>query len=151
GERRRVEGDRRPEPTARASSGLTDAGKRGDRNVDLRRPYPTPPFPGIRRRARVAATRSSLHTLISWSAFPLILGGGLWATVVLAPSLGTSGATAVGINACVLVLLVCEALCPYETAWRRSHGDVGTDVAHALVSGIGVGQLVRAATQTASA
>jgi sterol desaturase/sphingolipid hydroxylase (fatty acid hydroxylase superfamily) len=91
-----------------------------------------------------------LHAVAPWPAFPLILGGGLCATVLLAPHLGTTAATAVAANTCVMAMILCEALWPYEAAWRRSHGDVLTDLAHALVSGIGVSQLLRAATQTAS-
>jgi sterol desaturase/sphingolipid hydroxylase (fatty acid hydroxylase superfamily) len=79
--------------------------------------------------------------------FPLILGATIGLAIALLPHLGppltlviceTLGASAIAIG---------ERLWPFRVRWNQSHGDVGTDLLHATVSGIGTTQLMRAWVQ----
>jgi sterol desaturase/sphingolipid hydroxylase (fatty acid hydroxylase superfamily) len=88
----------------------------------------------MRHRLRVAA---------SWGIFPLILGGALATTLVLMPRIGAVAALMVGQVTGLVAVAVAERLLPFRAAWNRAHGDVVTDILHALVSGLGTTQLVR--------
>lgn len=83
--------------------------------------------------------------------FPLILFGALAAVQLLSSSLGIVGAAAVVQTAVILLLIPLEQLVPFRDEWRRSHGDLGTDIWHAIVSGIGTTQLAKPLVQLASA
>lgn len=84
--------------------------------------------------------------LRSWLVFIVIVGGALWSTVALAPWLGAAGATTAATVGGIAAIAAGEWLWPHERAWLRSHGDVSTDVLHAVFSDVGCKQLVRAAT-----
>lgn len=83
------------------------------------------------------------HAVASWLTFPVILGSSLAAAIGLAPSLGPPLAVAVAQAGAAFAIVVAERLWPYQHAWNHSHGDVLTDVLHALVSGLGTTQLLR--------
>jgi len=76
-----------------------------------------------------------------------IVGGALWATVALVPSLGVPAATGIATAAGLLAIAIGERIWPYERPWLRSHGDVGTDVLHAVFSDVVCKQIVRGLTQ----
>ncbi|MGH7787352.1 MAG: sterol desaturase family protein, partial [Candidatus Binatia bacterium] len=79
--------------------------------------------------------------------FPAILGGALGLAMWLAPWLGPATALAVTQTVAVIAIIVAEQRWPFRAAWGRSHGDVLTDVAHAVVSGIGTSQVLRILVQ----
>jgi sterol desaturase/sphingolipid hydroxylase (fatty acid hydroxylase superfamily) len=84
---------------------------------------------------------SRARQLASWLVFPVILGGTFAAALALMPALGTPAAVAVVVVASVLAIAGAERLLPHRAEWGRSHGDVGTDVTHAFVSGIATTRL----------
>ena len=75
--------------------------------------------------------------------FVLILGGTLALALLLLPVLGAPLTLVVGQGVGAIAVAVTERLRPFRPEWNRSHGDVGTDVAHVLVSGGGAAQLAR--------
>ena len=75
--------------------------------------------------------------------FVLILGGTLALALLLLPVLGAPLTLVVGQGVGAIAVAVAERLRPFRPEWNRSHGDVGTDVAHVLVSGGGAAQLAR--------
>jgi len=81
--------------------------------------------------------------LASWLAFPVILGGALVGALGLESLLGAPLALVVAQGTAALAILVAERLWPFRRDWNRSHGDLLTDVCHAVVSGIGTTQLMR--------
>jgi sterol desaturase/sphingolipid hydroxylase (fatty acid hydroxylase superfamily) len=83
----------------------------------------------------------------SWLVFPVIVGGALLLAVVLEPRVGAVIALLVAQGSGALAIVAGERLLPFRPAWNRSHGDVVTDVAHAVVSGIGTTQIVRVLVQ----
>lgn len=87
---------------------------------------------------RVSETR-----LASRLVFPLILGGALAAALGLEPLLGAPLALLVSQGTAAVAILVAEHLWPFRREWNRSHGDLVTDVCHAVVSGIGTAQIMR--------
>ncbi len=76
-------------------------------------------------------------------AFPLILGGTLALALGLLPRLGAELTLSIATGAGLLAVVVAEQIWPYRAAWGRAQGDLGTDVLHALVSGVGTARLVR--------
>jgi sterol desaturase/sphingolipid hydroxylase (fatty acid hydroxylase superfamily) len=83
----------------------------------------------------------------SWLVFPVVLGGSLAAAILLAPHVGAPAAIVIAEAAGGLAILALEALRPFYREWRRSQGDVRTDVLHALVSGVGTANLLRPLVQ----
>jgi sterol desaturase/sphingolipid hydroxylase (fatty acid hydroxylase superfamily) len=81
--------------------------------------------------------------LASWLIFPVILGGALTAALTLEPLLGASTALLVSQGGGAIAVLLAERWWPFRRDWNRSHGDLLTDVCHAVVSGIGTAQLAR--------
>lgn len=79
--------------------------------------------------------------------FVLILAGALCGAWALVPALGLVGALIAAELAAALAILLAERRWPFRRAWLRSHGDVGTDLAHVLVSGLGMTQLMRVLVQ----
>ena len=75
--------------------------------------------------------------------FVLILGGTLALALLLLPVLGAPLTLVVGQGVGAIAVAITERLRPFRPEWNRSHGDVGTDVAHVLVSGGGAAQLAR--------
>lgn len=75
--------------------------------------------------------------------FPIILGGALAGALGLEPLLGAPLALVISQGTAAVVIIVAEQLWPFRREWNRSHGDVLTDVCHALVSGIGTTQIMR--------
>lgn len=84
-------------------------------------------------------TGSPAHSL----AFPLILGATLALAMLLLPRLGPLPTLLVAQAFGALAVLVGERLLPFRREWNRSHGDLGTDLLHAVVSGVGATQLAR--------
>jgi sterol desaturase/sphingolipid hydroxylase (fatty acid hydroxylase superfamily) len=78
-----------------------------------------------------------------WVIFPVILGGAIALALALLPHLGAVGSLVVAETVALVSVAVAEHLLPFRADWNRSHEDVGTDILHALVSGIGTTQLVR--------
>ncbi len=78
-----------------------------------------------------------------WAVFPLLLGGTIGMAIALMPALGPEGAVALALATGGLAVALSERLLPHRPSWNRSHGDVGTDALHAVVSGFGTTQLVR--------
>jgi sterol desaturase/sphingolipid hydroxylase (fatty acid hydroxylase superfamily) len=106
----------------------------------------------LRKSPRARATVAAVHkpaSLAAWAVFPLILGGAITLAIGLLPFLRPPIVLLVVQPLAVLAIVVCERLFPYRTQWNRSHGDVGTDVLHAVVSGVGTTQLVRPLIQAA--
>ena len=90
-----------------------------------------------------------VRSVAVWAAFPAILGGTIALAIALMPSLGPPGALLVAQPLAVLAIALCEHLLPYRRQWNRSHGDIGTDVIHAVVSGVGTAQVIRPLAQAA--
>jgi sterol desaturase/sphingolipid hydroxylase (fatty acid hydroxylase superfamily) len=91
-------------------------------------------------RARSAAT---------WVVFPLVMGGTIATAIALLPHVGAAVTLVVTQAAAAGAIVVAERKLAFRPAWNRSHGDVATDVGHALVSGIGATRLVRPLAQAA--
>jgi sterol desaturase/sphingolipid hydroxylase (fatty acid hydroxylase superfamily) len=92
----------------------------------------------------VPAVNGLGRRVASWSVFPAILGGALAIGMVLTARAGVPVGFAVAAGAAVVALMVAERLLPYRPEWRRSQGDLGPDLAHAVVSGIGTTRLAEA-------
>jgi sterol desaturase/sphingolipid hydroxylase (fatty acid hydroxylase superfamily) len=90
---------------------------------------------GMEPRARRLARRL---------VFPAILAGAIAAAIALMPHLGVPVTIVTTQIAAVIAILAAEHLLPYRPDWLRSHGDVRTDLGHALVSGIGATRLAEA-------
>jgi sterol desaturase/sphingolipid hydroxylase (fatty acid hydroxylase superfamily) len=88
-------------------------------------------------------------SMTSWLAFPAIIGGALALAVALEPHLGAAAALVIAQSAGALAIVAAERMAPYRPAWNRSHGDVATDLAHALVSGVATAQVLRVVVQVA--
>jgi sterol desaturase/sphingolipid hydroxylase (fatty acid hydroxylase superfamily) len=100
------------------------------------------------------ATGSQLRTFVSYAAFPTLVAGAaglaLWGSGTdLGAGWGldraaTDGLVYVGVIALAWIALVLlEWLVPYRSDWRRSHGDVRTDVVHLIVSAVGTSELAK--------
>jgi ornithine lipid hydroxylase len=87
----------------------------------------------------------SLRDLARWSVFPALVAGtaaiAIWGSGVdLAAGIGLAAVPSEAILYPAVIALgwtsiaLLERWLPYRREWRRSHGDVGTDVAHLLVS-----------------
>jgi sterol desaturase/sphingolipid hydroxylase (fatty acid hydroxylase superfamily) len=95
-------------------------------------------------RAKDRATMSGRAVgAASFLAFPLILGGTLALGLVLLPVLGPPTTLSVATGVGLVAVMVAERLWPYRSQWNRAHGDLGTDLLHAAISGIGATRLVR--------
>ena len=79
--------------------------------------------------------------------FPSILMTTIGSAIVVVPHLGPAVTLLLGNLLGVVLIAASERLLPYRPEWNRSHGDVQTDLLHALVSGIGTTQLVRPLVQ----
>jgi len=84
-----------------------------------------------------------LRTLASWLVFPVVMAGSVATAIALMPSLGPASAVVVAQTGSVIVIILCELGLPHRRAWNRSHGDLRTDVVHAIVSGVGTTQVAR--------
>jgi sterol desaturase/sphingolipid hydroxylase (fatty acid hydroxylase superfamily) len=73
----------------------------------------------------------------------VILGGTLALALLLLPHLGAPLTLVVAQGAGAGAVAVAERLRPFRDDWNRSHGDLGTDLVHVIVSGGGVTQLAR--------
>jgi len=78
-----------------------------------------------------------------WLVFPVVMGGTIGAAIVLIPLLGIVLSLIVTQTAALIVIAGLEWALPYRREWARAHGDVPTDLLHALVSGICTTQLAR--------
>lgn len=83
------------------------------------------------------------RTIASYLVFPLILGGTLALALGLLPRLGPALTLVVANAAGFVAVAAAERVWPYRAAWNRPHGDLGTDLLHALVSAVGTAQIVR--------
>jgi sterol desaturase/sphingolipid hydroxylase (fatty acid hydroxylase superfamily) len=88
---------------------------------------------------------------LRWLVFPAILGGSLATAVGLLPYFGPLTTLIVTNALAVTSIAVCERLMPFRPEWNRSHGDVATDIAHVLVSGIGTTRIVHGLLAVAAA
>jgi sterol desaturase/sphingolipid hydroxylase (fatty acid hydroxylase superfamily) len=79
--------------------------------------------------------------------FTIILGGTLTAAALLAPHVGIIAALVIGEALGAISVALAEQRWPFRREWLRNHGDLATDVAHALFSGIGITQLMRIIVQ----
>jgi sterol desaturase/sphingolipid hydroxylase (fatty acid hydroxylase superfamily) len=93
--------------------------------------------------ARVETDLTHADEGAPWFVFPVILGGALCLAAGLESGLGSLWALVIANAAAVLAISVAEHRWPHYREWNRPHGDIGTDVLHALISGIGTTQLVR--------
>jgi sterol desaturase/sphingolipid hydroxylase (fatty acid hydroxylase superfamily) len=89
--------------------------------------------------------------LASWLAFPVVMGGSVAAAIGLMPALGPAWAVVVVQTVAVVCIVIGERLLPHRATWNRPHGDVRTDVLHAIVSGLGTTQVARPLVQLAAA
>ena len=87
------------------------------------------------------AARTS--TLASTLVFPTIMGGSVALAIALLPVLGAATTLSVATGVGLVAVALAELRWPYRDGWGRSHGDVGTDLLHALVSGVGTTRLVK--------
>lgn len=85
--------------------------------------------------------------LSPWLGFPAIVGGALAAAIALQPLCGAPMAFTIAKLAALVAIAFGERWLPYREDWSRSHGDVATDIAHGLISGIGTTALLRVAVQ----
>lgn len=83
------------------------------------------------------------HASSSVLAFPLILGATLAFALFLLPRVGVVTTLLIAQAFGAMAVAITEHLLPFRREWNRTHGDVGTDVVHALVSGIGATQIAR--------
>jgi ornithine lipid hydroxylase len=84
-----------------------------------------------------------MRGVASWVVFPVVMAGTIAAAVALIPSLGAPRAVVVTQTGAAVCIILSEIFLPHRRAWKRSHGDVRTDLIHAAVSGIGTTQLAR--------
>jgi sterol desaturase/sphingolipid hydroxylase (fatty acid hydroxylase superfamily) len=82
--------------------------------------------------------RASLPGWSSRSSWAALAGA-----LALEPLLGAPSALLVAQGAGALAIVVAERLWPFRREWNHSHGDLLTDVCHAIVSGLGTAQLAR--------
>jgi sterol desaturase/sphingolipid hydroxylase (fatty acid hydroxylase superfamily) len=76
-----------------------------------------------------------LDKALTYCTFPLVFGGSMTVAVVGMGIGWDPVITAMALTAAVvLALLVLERVHPYHEEWRRSHGDVRTDLLHNLVN-----------------
>jgi ornithine lipid hydroxylase len=85
--------------------------------------------------------------MVRYLAFPLILGGTIALAIALLPSLGPPLTLVICQTIGAVAIIVGERLWPFRPQWNRSHGDLRTDILHALVSGVGTTQLIRPLVQ----
>lgn len=88
---------------------------------------------------------NTIRQLISYLAFPLILGGGVsltwWGLAhKWPPGLAVLGSVLLAMVALALL----ERVHPYTERWSESRGDVGTDVAHLLINQLVLPKLLKA-------
>ncbi len=76
-------------------------------------------------------------------AFPVILGGTLVLAIAILPWLGPPLTLLVANGVGLAAVAIGERLWPYRSQWNRAHGDLGTDLLHAFVSGLGTSRIVR--------
>lgn len=86
------------------------------------------------------------HPLASRLVFPVILGGTLLLAIGLVPVLGAPATLSITTGVGLVAVAVAERLWPYHRRWNEGHGDLGTDLLHALVSGVGTTRLVKPVT-----
>ena len=75
-------------------------------------------------------------SLASVLVFPVIMGGTVALAIALLPVLGTATTLSVATGVGLVAVALAERVWPHLDAWGRSHGDVGTDLLHAFVSGV---------------
>lgn len=88
-----------------------------------------------------------MSALAAWMLFPAVVGGAFAAAIALEPLYGAAAALIIAKAAAVLAIAVAERLLPYRPDWTRSHGDVATDLAHGVLSGLGTTTLMRLLVQ----
>lgn len=81
--------------------------------------------------------------MAAWTVFPIVMFATLLAAVAWRPALGAYGAVFAAEAVAIVAIAVAERLVPYRVVWNRSHGDLGVDAVHAVVSGFGTTQLAR--------
>ena len=91
------------------------------------------------------------RSLATWLVFPAVMAGTIGMALALMPSHGPATAVVVAQSAAVVVIIVVEHLLPHRADWNRSHGDIGTDAIHAVVSGLATTQLARPFVQLVAA
>lgn len=104
-----------------------------------------------RAELATAAVETQAHRSARWLAFPVILGGSIALALQLSPAVGMPVAVLVAQTAALLVIVVCEHWLPFRADWNRVQGDLGTDILHALISGVAVTRLMHPLAQIAGA
>ncbi len=84
-----------------------------------------------------------VHRLASYLAFPVVLGGAIATAILLTPTLGMAAAVVLTQTVAILAIAIAERLWPYHREWNHSHGDLRTDIVHAVVSGLGTTRLMQ--------
>lgn len=92
----------------------------------------------------------TLRLVAQWTVFPAIMGGVLVLAMALMRRVDPFLAVAVAEACGAVALIVAERILPYREPWLRSHGDVRTDTAHAVVSGVATAYLARPLVQLAA-
>ncbi len=115
-------------------------------NVESSRPTAIA-HPGQQTGAGSAAAIAAPTAWAGIGPFAIILGGALVAAALLAPHVGVVAALVIAEAVGATSIALAEQRWPFRREWLRAHGDVATDVAHALFSGIGVTQVMRIVVQ----
>ncbi len=87
--------------------------------------------------------------MLAWLVFPVIFGGALLLAMALAARVGAPAAFVIAKLAATAAIIAGERLLPYRRDWNASHGDVRTDIAHAIFSGVATSALLRLIAQAA--
>jgi sterol desaturase/sphingolipid hydroxylase (fatty acid hydroxylase superfamily) len=82
--------------------------------------------------------------LASWTLFPAILGGAMGIGMLVTERAGVTVGFTAAAGAVVVALMVAERFLPHRAEWQRSRGDLGPDLAHAVVSGLATTRLAEA-------
>jgi sterol desaturase/sphingolipid hydroxylase (fatty acid hydroxylase superfamily) len=85
--------------------------------------------------------------LAGWLVFPAIVGGTFGAAIALEPRVGAAAALIIAKFSALVAIVAAERLLPYRHEWNHSHGDLATDIAHGVISGLGTTTLLRLGVQ----
>jgi sterol desaturase/sphingolipid hydroxylase (fatty acid hydroxylase superfamily) len=95
------------------------------------------------------SVRAKLYPLAQWLIFPVVLATTLGGAVLLFPWLGAAPAVLVMQVVGGTSVLLAERVMAHLSDWNRNHGDLRTDVLHAVVSGMVTTRLASQAARAA--